>query len=227
MGFQAVNGNSIVDFPENSRTPNMIKFMGEIRCNNIKNIELTSIIRKALNHSNLEEENIKKELDKELLSKEQLTSNILNRLDDNNITTKEELIKSINRDFNKANKEDKNKIQRFKLKQMVDNLEKTNLKHELKKETPIVVVLDNYMPHRNADFKKSCKLLNIILVHLPPYSPQLNPIEQVWKSIKRITYTTFVETKEELIELFKKEYYKIVKNKSFFNKWVSKFILKS
>ena len=211
MGFQAVNGNSIVDFPENSRTPNMIKFMGEIRCNNIENTDLISIIRNALNHSNLEEENIKKELDKELLSKEQLTSNILNRLDDNKITSKE----------------DKNKIQRYKLKQMVDNLEKTNLKHELKKEKPIVVVLDNYAPHRNADFKKACKLLNIILVHLPPYSPQLNPIEQVWKPIKRITYTTFVETKEELIELFKKEYYKIVNNKSFINKWASKFILKS
>ena len=227
MGFQAVNGKSIVDFLENSRTPNMIKFMGEIRCNNIENTELIPMIRKALNHPNLEEENIKKELDKELLSKEQLTSNILNRLDDNNITSKEELIKSINRDFNKADKEDKNKIQRFKLKQMVGNLEKTNLKHKLKKEKPIVIVLDNYTPHRNVDFKKACKLLNIILVHLPPYSPHLNPIEQVWKSIKRITYTTFVETKEELIELFKKEYYKIVKNKSFFNKWVSKFILKS
>ena len=143
MGFQAVNGNSIVDFPENSRTPNMIKFMGEIRCNNIENTDLISIIRNALNHSNLEEENIKKELDKELLSKEQLTSNILNRLDDNKITSKE----------------DKNKIQRYKLKQMVDNLEKTNLKHELKKEKPIVVVLDNYAPHRNADFKKACKTI--------------------------------------------------------------------
>ena len=69
--------------------------------------------------------------------------------------------------------------------------------------------------------------LMIILVRLPPYSPQLNPIEQVWKSIKRITYTTFVETKEELVELFKKEYYRIVDNESFFNKWLSKYILKS
>ena len=82
---------------------------------------------------------------------------------------------------------------------MIDNLEKTNLKSLLKKEKPIVIVLDNYTPHRNTGFKKACKLLNIILVRLPPYSPHLNLIEQVWKSIKRITYTTFVETKEELI----------------------------
>lgn len=227
MGFQAVNGNSIVNFPENSRTHNMIKFAGEIRCNNLKNKNLKPIIEKALNHPNLDDENIKKELDKELLTKEQLTTNIINRLDDNNISSKEELMKSINRDFNKANKEDKKKIQDFKIKQMTDNLEKTDLKSLIKKEKPIVIVLDNYAPHRNTEFKKACKLLNIILVHLPPYSPHLNPIEQVWKSIKRITYTTFLETKEELIELFKKEYYKIVNNKSFFNNWVSKYILKS
>jgi len=227
MGFQAVNGNSIVNFPENSRTPNMIKFAGEIRCHNLKNKNLIPLIENALNHENLDDENIKKELDKELLTKEQLTMNILNRLDDNKISSKEDLMKSINRDFNKANKEDSKKIQDYKIQQMVDNLKKTNLKSLIKKEKPIVIVLDNYTPHRNTEFKKACKLLNIILVRLPPYSPQLNPIEQVWKSIKRITYTTFVETKEELIELFKKEYYKIVNNKSFFNKWVSKYILKS
>ena len=89
-----------------------------------------------------------------------------------------------------------------------------------------ISVLDNYRPHRNQDLKKVCKILNIILIHLPPYFPQLNPIEQVWKSIKRIIYTTFVETKEDLIKLFQKEYYKIIKNSSFYDKWVSRSILK-
>ena len=101
---------------------------------------------------------------------------------------------------------------------MVDNLEKINLESLIKKEKPIVIVLDNILHIEMPYLKKACKLLNIILVRLPPYSPQLNPIEPVWKSIKRITYTTFVETKEELIELFKKEYYMIVDNELFFNK---------
>lgn len=80
MGFQAVNGKSVINFPNNSRTPNMIKFAGKIRCENLKNDNLKHIIEEALNHPNLNEENIKKELDKELLSKEQLTSKIINRL---------------------------------------------------------------------------------------------------------------------------------------------------
>ena len=227
MGFQAINGESIVTFPENSRTPNMMKFMAEIRCKNIKNTDLIPLIQNAINNENLDEKNVKKELDKELLNKEELSKNIQNKLSDNKFETKEDLINSINRDFNKADKEDKLKIQKFTQKQIIQNLEENNLKSKLGKETPIVIVLDNYRPHRNQDLKKVCKILNIILVHLPPYSPQLNPIEQVWKSIKRIIYTTFVETKEELIELFQKEYYKIIKNSSFYDKWVSRFILKS
>lgn len=113
MGFQAVNGNSIVNFPENSCTPNMIKFAGEIRCNNLKNKNLIPLIENALNHENLDDENIKKELDKELLTKEQLIMNIINKLNDNKISSKEDLIKSINRDFNKANKEDNKKNTRL------------------------------------------------------------------------------------------------------------------
>ena len=46
--------------------------------------------------------------------------NIINRLDDNKISSKEDLMKSINRDFNKANKEDSKKIQDYKIQQMVD-----------------------------------------------------------------------------------------------------------
>ena len=60
MGVQAVNGNSIVNFPENSRTSNMIKFAWEIRCNNLKNKNLIQLIENALNHENLDDENIKK-----------------------------------------------------------------------------------------------------------------------------------------------------------------------
>jgi transposase len=51
------------------------------------------------------------------------------------------------------------------------------------KEYLIVMVLDGASSHRAKD-----KLMipdNIILINLPPYSPQLNPVEKVWDYAKR------------------------------------------
>jgi transposase len=35
-------------------------------------------------------------------------------------------------------------------------------------------------------FLSKAKELNMNLVYLPPYSPDLNPIEYIWKSVKRV-----------------------------------------
>ncbi|WP_394327059.1 transposase [Methanobrevibacter cuticularis] len=61
-------------------------------------------------------------------------------------------------------------------------------KTRLKKEIEIVIVLDNYPVHNAKILKKTYKYLNITLIHLPPYSPKLNPIEQVWRTIKKKNY---------------------------------------
>jgi hypothetical protein len=50
-----------------------------------------------------------------------------------------------------------------------------------------LVVLDNARTHHNIDPEKLDEWLvehRLVLVHLPPYSPELNPIEVVWKHLK-------------------------------------------
>ncbi len=49
----------------------------------------------------------------------------------------------------------------------------------------VVLILDNAKIHHAIVTKAGCKKLNIILVHLPPYSPDLNPIEFAWKDGKK------------------------------------------
>ncbi|WP_394329073.1 transposase [Methanobrevibacter curvatus] len=39
-------------------------------------------------------------------------------------------------------------------------------------------------------------------MHLPKYSPKLNPIKQVWKTIKKELSTEFIVNEEFLIENF-------------------------
>lgn len=52
-----------------------------------------------------------------------------------------------------------------------------------------VLVLDNASWHRSKKAIQYAEKLGIILYFLPPYSPELNPIEQLWKWIKlNVTY---------------------------------------
>jgi putative transposase len=50
----------------------------------------------------------------------------------------------------------------------------------------IVGILDNFSSHKSGTVKKEAEELCIYLLYLPPYSPDLNPIEFIWKSVKRV-----------------------------------------
>ena len=59
----------------------------------------------------------------------------------------------------------------------------------------IHVVLDNASVHRNNTLSEFLKGSRIELHYLPPYSPNLNPIERLWKVFREITlYNQFFET---------------------------------
>lgn len=91
-------------------------------------------------------------------------------------------------------------------------------------EKPLVIVLDNYSVHHAKLLKEVCSYMNIILVHLPPYSPKLNPIEQVWRTIKSELSAEFIESEEFLVSNFERLFYENVDKKSFTSKWVDDFV---
>jgi transposase len=66
-----------------------------------------------------------------------------------------------------------------------------------------IVVLDNASIHHGiAPEKLDDWLINhrLVLMHLPPYSPELNPIEIVWKQAKYHWRRFATWTKEQLLE---------------------------
>ncbi|MCC7554182.1 MAG: transposase [Methanobacteriaceae archaeon] len=61
-----------------------------------------------------------------------------------------------------------------------------------------------------------CEIININLIFLPPYSPKLNPIEQVWRTVKRRISRYYYGSKETLKEQFHKIFYEIIEKTSFY-----------
>jgi len=60
-------------------------------------------------------------------------------------------------------------------------------------------------------------------VFLPPYSPDLNPLEFKWKTIKRDVLVKFVQSKQHLRNIIKKRFMRIGGSLSFAKKWIEKF----
>jgi transposase len=61
-----------------------------------------------------------------------------------------------------------------------------------------VVVLDNLSAHKVAGIRELIEGCGAHLLYLPPYSPDLNPIEQAWSKFKRFLRAAKARTAEAL-----------------------------
>jgi putative transposase len=94
---------------------------------------------------------------------------------------------------------------------------------ENNKKKIIILVLDNSKAHKADKTKTKAKELGIKLVFLPPYSPDLNPVEFIWKTVKREVSARFIRSKEHLRNIIKNEFMRIEGSLSFAKKWIEKF----
>ena len=88
----------------------------------------------------------------------------------------------------------------------------------------IVVVIDNFPSHKSTIVKDTAKTMGIHLVYLPPYSPDINPIEFIWKSVKRILSLSFVKTEDQLKDLIQSNFKTFSKSLSFALGWIGLFL---
>ena len=61
------------------------------------------------------------------------------------------------------------------------------------------VVLDNLSAHKGNEIREMIESVGAELWFLPPYSPDLNPIEKMWSKIKAILRKIKARTEEDLI----------------------------
>jgi len=73
-----------------------------------------------------------------------------------------------------------------------------NLRKKHPEKTIINVIWDNAGYHKDASVQEFAEALGIKLHYLPPYSPNLNPIERLWKIMhQHISYNKYYETFSE------------------------------
>ena len=88
----------------------------------------------------------------------------------------------------------------------------------------ICLILDNYSVHKAKAVEVKANKMNIILVNLPKYSPDLNPIEYIWKSIKRIISRTFIRDLDHLKQIIVDAFKEYGCSLSFAKAWIAKFL---
>jgi len=63
-----------------------------------------------------------------------------------------------------------------------------------------VVVMDNLSPHKAPSVRAAIEAVGAALVYLPPYSPDFNPIENLWSKLKRYLRKAAARTFETLCQ---------------------------
>ena len=88
----------------------------------------------------------------------------------------------------------------------------------------IVVIADGFSSHKSGLVKQRAKELEIYLVYLPPYSPELNPEQFIWKSIKRVLSLSFPSNLEEMKQIITKSWYEFSWSLSYARYWIERFL---
>ena len=105
-----------------------------------------------------------------------------------------------------------------------DLLIESDIDEILNNELPIALIADNAKIHSATDVGVAAEILNIEFVFLPAYSPDLNPIEDLWKIIKSKVYLSNYNTLDELIDIVTDEFYRNVTSESLYTEWIEEFI---
>jgi transposase len=102
---------------------------------------------------------------------------------------------------------------------MLDKIKEQHLAYD-----GIILIWDNHKAHITSAIEQKAHILGISIVNLPTYSPNLNPIERLWKSIKaKLAEYGFIENLTHLNQILEEAFEMASKSLAFAKKWVDDF----
>lgn len=221
-GFMPINGKPLAETYQRNNAFTTICSMMMLRIMHMENEEGKEILDEILNNQLLLREYIKNEFKKENKTSNEKIEAIQEELESSKGKKRPSISKIKNICTNK-----KITSARISTKQRTtirDLLIESEIFEILQNEKSIVIVLDNAKIHQADDVAIACEILNIDLIFLPEYSPDLNPIEDLWKIIKRVVYSSHYNNLEELIDIILDEFYKNVSKESLIENWIDEFL---
>jgi len=207
-----------MEFHQTNNAFDFIIILIKFRLININNKISILLLEDVINNHNLLEDEIRKELSKTNLNMHDSRNKINDKLYGD--LSKQKTIEAVEKTCKKESINNSRKIDYHKRKNLIENLDTDEINEILSKEKIINIVLDNYRVHHAKIVEKACEILNIRLIFLPPYSPFLNPIEDVWRKIKSEIYKSFLKSLDFLKNLFEKAFYEIIDNETFYEEWI-------
>lgn len=87
----------------------------------------------------------------------------------------------------------------------------------------IVIFLDNFVSHTSKATVRFAESIDITLAFIPKYSPDLNPIEFIWKSVRRAVSQISAKSEWAFRETIRTKFSVFAGKKSFMAGWLEKF----
>jgi len=194
-----------------------------MRIANMEDTTAISLLIEVLDNQNLTENYAQEILRKNRMNEQDFREKTINDLYNENLN-KDDKIKKISKRCNREEITNNRRLNKIIRDNLLENIDKNEIIALLKKEKRLNIVLDNYRVHKTKLVEKIAEILNINLIFLPPYSPDLNPIEDVWREIKNKISNNHFKNVCELKESFVKLFNDIINESSFYVNWLKKFI---
>lgn len=210
---------------ETSKAHDIARAFIDIKIANTEIPVLKSLLNKVLSDSDLSHDQIQQKISEKNSTKEDFINKIMKNINNDELTTVE-LASKLEKQSKKENLDNQRRIDSTKRQVILETISKEEIKKYSYLEPKINIILDNYSVHKAQLVKNICEILNMNLIYLPPYSPQFNPIEQVWRTCKIEIKRQYYESKEKLEKFFVETYFKVVSEGNFFNWWEKTFLKK-
>ena len=214
IGFQGVGTTSAILFNDENNGNNFAIALAKYQTTRVTNPKAIELLEKAITNPNIDITNIKLELLYDALGEDEYEK-LFDDYMDIDYKKFNAACKKHNINYYKTN--------RIQKQRLLTNLNNDNLINLMKNERRVNIILDNARIHTSKVVEMACDMLNINLVFLPPYCPFLNPIENVWKDVKREIYNSYYTNLDELIEVFEDAFMSRVYSRTYYENWLEKF----